>query len=101
MIENEIANGAKTVFEQQIRWRFQKARAGAEALAKFQETGARLDAAVRNVGGEIIQRLCIAGLVVRVTDSYPRAAATPAFLKTASSIERAERDVCDRFVRAR
>ena len=54
MIENEIANGGKTAFEQQIRWRFQKARAGAEALTKFQEPGSRFDAAVRNIGGEII-----------------------------------------------
>jgi len=33
---------------------FRKLAPGAEALAKFQETGSRFDAAVRNIGGEII-----------------------------------------------
>src|SRR5215469_4409849 len=105
MIENETANAGKTVFEQQIRWRFQKARASAETLAKFQETWSRFDAAIRNVSGEIIQRLCTARLVVRITnsDSGSTAAFFPrrSFFEHTTTRERSERDVCDRFVRAR
>src|SRR5438045_5819320 len=60
MIENEIADRGETVFEQQIRRRLEKTRAGAKTLAKLQKTRSRLDAAVGNICGEIKQRLCIA-----------------------------------------
>src|SRR3954447_16002436 len=105
MIENEIADGDKAAFEQQIRWGFQKARAGAEALAKFEKTGTRFDASVRNIGGKIIQRLCVAGFVVGVTNAHS-GSATPfpalrGFFKHAATVERSARDVSDRFVRAR
>lgn len=57
MVEDEIANGREALLEHQIRRRLQKTRAAAKPLTKFQEARCRLDAAIRDVGGEIIQCL--------------------------------------------
>ena len=57
VIENKIANRAEAAFEQEIGRRFEQARADAKMLTEFQETGVRMDAAVGNIGGEIIQGL--------------------------------------------
>src|ERR671923_368073 len=59
MIENKIADRGETIFEQKIRRRFEKTRAGTETLAKLQKTRSRPDASVGNICGEIKQRLCI------------------------------------------
>ena len=57
MVEDEIADGCEALLEHQIRRRLQKTRTAPEPLTKFQEARRRLDAAVRDVGGEIIQGL--------------------------------------------
>ena len=54
VLEHEIADRCEALLEQEIRRRFQKARANSKALAKFQEPGRRLDSAIGNIGGEII-----------------------------------------------
>ena len=57
MVQDEISDGREALLEHQIRRRLQKTRTTPKSLTKFQETGRGLDAAIRNIGGEIIQGL--------------------------------------------
>src|ERR671922_2440670 len=58
MAENEIADAIESAFEHEIRRSFEKTRADAEVIAKFQET-ARTETAVGNVGREIVKGLLL------------------------------------------
>src|SRR5205823_2672909 len=101
-IENKITNRTEAAFEQEIGRRFEQARADAKMLTELQKTGVRMDAAVGNIGGEIIQGLRIARLVVGILDPHTGTAAAcfsrRVLLKCAISIERTERHIGDRFI---
>ena len=57
MVEDEIADGREALLEHQIRRRLQKTRGRSQAVDKISKTRRRLDAAIRDIGGEIIQGL--------------------------------------------
>src|SRR4051794_34948296 len=55
VIENEIAHPDETTFEHEIGRGFQEARANPKMIAEVNEPGAGADAAIGDVGGEVIK----------------------------------------------
>ena len=80
VIENEIADAIESLFEHQVGRGFEKTAADAELAAKFEETGRR-ETAVGNIGGEIIKRLFLPGVIVDVLNPH---AGTPAGARSAA-----------------
>src|SRR3954468_7457235 len=69
VLEQKVAHAREAVFKHQVGRRLEKAIAAAKRSAEFHEGGVRADAAVGNVGGEIVKGLLLMSARVAEVDA--------------------------------